>query len=79
MSNVEELTRIVERLNEVLDREDGGALPSLAAAGRTLNQLERIDPEAAKWRELLEPAVAGLEELGRAVAPGPLGQITDTS
>jgi DNA repair protein RecN (Recombination protein N) len=54
------------RLAEALDGEDASALTALGLADRSLAQLERHDPETAKWRELLDGAFANLTELARA-------------
>src|SRR5262249_39729961 len=51
----------------VLDGEESGVLPALNAAGRVLTQLERIDPGAGKWQELVDNAAAATGELARAV------------
>ncbi|HLB35767.1 MAG TPA: DNA repair protein RecN [Gemmatimonadales bacterium] len=67
LSNVEELTRLAERVAGLLDGEQGAALEALAQASRTLDQLERIDAGVARWRELLDQAYAGTEELARVV------------
>ncbi|MBI2536788.1 MAG: DNA repair protein RecN [Gemmatimonadetes bacterium] len=67
LSNVEELTRLAERLAGLLDGEQGAALDALAQASRALDQLERIDASVAGWRELLDQAYAGAEELARVV------------
>jgi DNA repair protein RecN (Recombination protein N) len=53
------------RLAESIDGEEGAALSSLGLADRSLTQLERQDPETAKWRELLDGAFANLTELAR--------------
>jgi DNA repair protein RecN (Recombination protein N) len=63
----EELVRLAERLAELLDAEEGGAVGRLGAADRALAHLERLDPEAARWRELLEGAYAQTSELARVV------------
>jgi DNA repair protein RecN (Recombination protein N) len=67
LSNVEELTRLAERLAGLLDGEQGAALEALAQASRALDQLERIDASVARWRELLDETYAGTEELAREV------------
>jgi DNA repair protein RecN (Recombination protein N) len=67
LANVEELTRLAERLEDLVDGDEGTALHALSQASRVLDQLERIDPSLAPWRELLDQAYAGAEELARAV------------
>jgi DNA repair protein RecN (Recombination protein N) len=67
LANVEELTRLAERLEGAVDGEEGTALHALSQASRALEQLERIDPSVASWRELLDQAYAAAEELARAV------------
>ncbi len=73
LSNVEELTRLAERMADLLegggDGDDGGggAVAMLAAVARALTQLEKIDDSVAKWRELLDSASANVEELALAV------------
>ncbi|MBI4502449.1 MAG: DNA repair protein RecN [Gemmatimonadetes bacterium] len=67
LSHVEELTRLAERLSELLDAEEHGVLAGLAGVAKTLGQLERIDPDTTKWNELLDAANAVLDELTRAV------------
>lgn len=68
LANVEELTRLAERLSELLDGDgDATALAIIGAAQKTLAHLERIDTSLARWRELLEAAGANLEELTLAV------------
>lgn len=59
---LEEQARVVA---EAIDGEEGGALRALVAAERAMGQLERVDPEAAAWRELLDGAYAQLAELAR--------------
>ncbi len=53
------------RLAESIDGDEGGALSALGQADRSLTQLERQDPDTAKWRELLDGAFANLTELAR--------------
>ncbi len=68
LANVEELTRLAERLLELLESGDeGAALESLGGASKTLTQLERVDDSVTQWRELLDAATANLEELALAV------------
>jgi DNA repair protein RecN (Recombination protein N) len=64
LANVEELTRLAERLIELLESDDeGSALGGVAAAAKSLAQLERVDDSVSKWSELLESATANLEEV----------------
>ena len=51
-----------------LDAGPGNARAALAAADRALVALEKIDPDCAAWRELLDGAYANIEELGRIAA-----------
>ncbi len=68
LANVEELTRLAERLMELLEgAEEGAALQTLGQASKTLMQLERVDDSVERWRELLEAASANLEELALAL------------
>jgi DNA repair protein RecN (Recombination protein N) len=60
--SLEEQARL---LSEALDGEDASALKALAAAERALGQLERVDPDLAAWRELLDGSYAQLAELAR--------------
>jgi DNA repair protein RecN (Recombination protein N) len=64
LGNVEELTRLAERLVQLLESgEEGAALEALGGASKTLAQLERIDASVAKWRELVDAAYANVEQL----------------
>src|SRR5262245_53371131 len=67
LTHAEELTRLAEKLAELLEGDDErGVLPALGAADKTLGQLEKIDPEAARWRDMLDAATAQSDELARA-------------
>ena len=48
-----------------VDDEETGARSAIARAERALHALERLDPETTRWRELLDPAFAQLDELAR--------------
>jgi DNA repair protein RecN (Recombination protein N) len=61
----EEVLRLAEQLAGLLDDDEQGAVERLRAAGRTLGQLERLDPTTAAWRELAEAAFAQADELAR--------------
>lgn len=66
LSHAEELTRLAAQLAELLEGDDErGALPALGAADKALTHLERIDPETARWREMLDAATAQVDELAR--------------
>lgn len=73
MANAEQLTELAERLLGALEGsaseggESAGAADALAQASRVLDQLERIESDAAKWRELVDAAMANVEELALAV------------
>jgi len=62
LSGADELGRLAKELAEALDT--GG----LARASKLLAALQRVDPEVARWQELLEAAFANVEELARAAA-----------
>lgn len=53
------------RLADAVGSDRDGATHALARADRALTALERLDPEVATWRELLDAAWAALDELGR--------------
>ena len=59
------LAEQAQRLAQLLDGEDDGALQALGQAERLLAGLERIDASVGAWRELLDGAYAGLSELAR--------------
>lgn len=68
LAHTEELTRLTERLIELLDGEaDESAAAVLGQASRTLEQLTRIDDSVARWNEMLDAALANLDELTREV------------
>ncbi|HEX5386046.1 MAG TPA: DNA repair protein RecN [Gemmatimonadales bacterium] len=53
------------QIAEALEESDGSALERVAAADRALAALERLDPVASEWREMLDAAYANLSELAR--------------
>ena len=65
LGHAEQLIAAALRIADALDGERGSALQAVGQAERALGQLERTDPETAAWRELLDPAWAGLGELAR--------------
>ncbi|MBI3981561.1 MAG: DNA repair protein RecN [Gemmatimonadetes bacterium] len=67
LANVEELNRLVAQIATLVDGEEASAVDRVGQAHRAIEQLERIDPSVAAWRELLEQAAASLDEVARAV------------
>jgi len=67
LANVEELTSHAERLALLLDGDEGSAAAQLGSASKDLAALERIDSTAGRWQELLDSAMANVEELARDV------------
>jgi DNA repair protein RecN (Recombination protein N) len=63
----EDVRRLAEQIGAALDDEDRGAVERLREAARALVQLERLDPSAAGWRELLDGAFAQADEAARLV------------
>ena len=59
------LAELAQRITDTLEGDAGNALGALAAAGRALGALERIDPGTGAWREMLDGAFANLSELSR--------------
>ncbi|MGZ8804169.1 MAG: DNA repair protein RecN, partial [Microbacterium sp.] len=53
---------------DALDGEEGSARTAIGRAERALNALERGDPDAGSWRELLDGAYAQLDELSRVAS-----------
>lgn len=54
-----------KRIVAALDGDESNALQIIGSADRALTALERIDPSASAWRELLDAAYANLTELAR--------------
>ncbi|HWP37609.1 MAG TPA: DNA repair protein RecN [Gemmatimonadales bacterium] len=67
LANVEELNRLVAQVASLVDGDEGSAVDRVAQARRAAEQLERIDPSVATWREMLEQAAANLDEVARAI------------
>ena len=53
---------------DALDAGPGNARAALGIAERALAALEKIDPECAAWREMLDGAYANIEEVARLAA-----------
>ncbi|MDX2193096.1 MAG: DNA repair protein RecN [Gemmatimonadales bacterium] len=58
------LAEQARRIATLLEAERG-ALPALAQAERAIQQLAKLDPDVAAWRELADAAYAQLAELAR--------------
>jgi DNA repair protein RecN (Recombination protein N) len=67
LSHAEELTRLTGRLADLIEADEHGVLAALGGVGKALGQLERIDPDTVNWRELLDAAMASVDELIRTV------------
>ncbi len=68
LENSEELTELSGWLHEAVYGGDGSVVDRLGEAGRRMEDLVRLDPEAEEFREMLASARAELEELGRRLA-----------
>jgi DNA repair protein RecN (Recombination protein N) len=54
-----------QRVVDALEGDEGNALGVLGVVNRALTSLEKMDPETAGWRELLDTAYTNLSELSR--------------
>ena len=68
LSQAGALSDQAQRIAEALDGGEADALTALAAADRALTALEKVEPAAASWREMLDAAYANLSELARLAA-----------
>jgi len=59
------LVEQAQRMVDALEGEAGNALGALGVANRALTALEKADPVAGEWREMLDSAYANLSELTR--------------
>jgi DNA repair protein RecN (Recombination protein N) len=59
------LVEQAQRIVDALEGEAGNALGALGVADRALTSLEKVDPEVATWRELLDAGYVNLTELTR--------------
>jgi DNA repair protein RecN (Recombination protein N) len=66
LSQAGALVEHAQQIIEALEGERGNALGSLDLADRALAHLEKVDPTATEWRQLLDGAYANLSELSRA-------------
>lgn len=62
-SNAARLLELSQTALALLNEADDSLLARAGALGRTLQELQRLDPGAAGWRTSHEQAVAGLREL----------------
>jgi DNA repair protein RecN (Recombination protein N) len=68
LAHADELGRTAQELAGLLDGDDRAASHALGHATRLLATLERIDPAGSShWREMLDAALANVDELVRAV------------
>ncbi len=74
LANVEELTRLVSQALAALEGgshdtggDSGGADSALSRTSRLLEELERIDNSVGAWKELVDSARAGIEEVIRGL------------
>ena len=65
LSHASELAELAERLHTDLYASEHALASRLAEVRRTLDHLIRIDGSLSQWREVVESALFGLEELGR--------------
>ena len=73
LAHAEELGRLARELEQALDTA------GLARAGRLVAALQRLDPAAGGWQELLDTAFANVEELLRAARTYAAGIDADPS
>jgi DNA repair protein RecN (Recombination protein N) len=65
LSQAGALVEQAQRIVEALEGDEWNALGALGVANRALGALEKVDPAAAEWRELLDMAYTNLSELTR--------------
>ena len=65
LSQAGALVEQAQRLVDALEGDEGNALGALGVANRALAALEKIDPAAADWRDMLDGAYTNLSELTR--------------
>jgi len=59
------LVEQAQRVADAIEGDEGNALGALGIANRALTALEKVDPGASEWRELLDAAFNNLSELSR--------------
>jgi DNA repair protein RecN (Recombination protein N) len=65
LAHASELASLAESLHVELYAGERAVASRLAEVRRTLDHLTRIDPSLQQWRETVEGALFGLEEMGR--------------
>ena len=65
LSQAGTLAEQAQRIVDAIEGGEGNALGALGAADRALAGLEKTDPQATPWREMLDAAYTNLSELAR--------------
>lgn len=68
LSQAGALTGLLGRLTSLVDEGESSVAHALGEAERIRQAIERIDPDAASWHELLDAAFVNLTELSRVIA-----------
>jgi len=68
LSQAGALGELAQRIADALEGDQGNALGALGVADRALAALEKVDPGAGTWREMLDAAYTNLSELARLAA-----------
>jgi DNA repair protein RecN (Recombination protein N) len=68
LSQAGTLAELAQRIADALEGDAGDALGAIGVADRALGSLEKVDPDTAAWREMLDAAYANLAELSRLAA-----------
>jgi DNA repair protein RecN (Recombination protein N) len=68
LNHAGQLVEHAEKIAASLDGDEGNSLAALRLADRALTSLEKVDPDTAAWREMLDAAYANLSELARTAA-----------
>ncbi|HKP29270.1 MAG TPA: DNA repair protein RecN [Gemmatimonadales bacterium] len=68
LSQAGSLSELAHKVAELVGGDEHSALKALGRADRTLSALEKADPDAAAWREMLDGAFAQLQELSRVAS-----------
>jgi DNA repair protein RecN (Recombination protein N) len=68
LSQAGTLAEQAQRIVDAIEAGEGNALGALGTADRALAGLEKADPDAAPWREMLDAAYTNLSELARQAA-----------